>query len=592
MSKINNRRRSGQSMIVLGLVLAVFVLLPIGLFGFEVNRMEIARQQLRVACDAASLAAAATLASSDILDPDEAHTRAIETALTTFQQNAIVGTKLNEAIIAATSDDAPTANQAMIFLEFLDPHNDNQPVSQGDPKGKIIKVSGIFGLEPAFGKFLGLTSVPVRTSSSGGVPMLDVALCFDVSASIDDQTPVTFVRRRWNPTTGRIIYNVTSAAPGSPAGALAQGKIFDIVTPPATGSSVDGVYPQHLSQTSSSQSTHRIYFSEVTGTSGTARGLRGTTNAGSPPGNCPPGTAGIGTSRTYTDLVVNIDGKNQFAGLTTTDGFSFPDIGTLTEAARGNLENNEVFTQSRANTGLPANIQPRAGYQAAYFKLAAVNERPLQDAKDASQDFFTIMNTNTDGHFCLVGFSSTAGTSATSYDREDNVDASYPAAGQLNCPVPMISLNSTKGTTKYDEVLAAIEPTVPVSGTNIGDAVNTAVNQLRNNSRPGAKKAIVVFTDGQPTSGGPLNSDPWTNARRAAVNARDNGIAIYTIGLAQTPAIIPGEVAILNDTNPNPNTGGIAAIAGNGGKFFLVTRVEDLRLTFENIARQLVQLVK
>jgi hypothetical protein len=579
-------------MIVLGLVISVFLLLPIGLFGFEVNRMEIARQQLRVACDAASLAAAATLASSDILDPAEAQTKAIETALTTFQQNAVVGTRLSETVIAATGDDVPTANQALIFLEFLDPHNDNSPVSLGDPKGKIIRVNGIFGLEPAFGKFLGLTSVPVRTTSSGGVPMLDVALCFDVSASIDDQTPVTFVRRRWNPTTGRIVYNTASTASGSPAGTLAQGKIFDILGPPPTGSSVDGIFPQHLSSTNSSQSTYDLYFSEVSGASGSAVGLRGTTNAGSPPGNCPPGKAGIGNSRTFTDLVVNIDGKNQFAGLTTSDGYSFPDTATLVEAARGNLENNTVFSNSKAGTGLPVNIQPRAGYQATYFKLASANEHPLQDAKDASEVFFTIMNTNTDAHFSLVGFSNTAGTSATSYDTEYNVDSSYTKAGQINCPVPLITLDATKGVTKFDEVVAAMAPTVPVSGTNIGDAVNTAVNQLKTRSRSGAKKAIVVFTDGQPTSGGPLNDDPWTNARKAAVNAKNAGIAIYTIGLAQTPAIIPGETAILNDTNPNQSTGGIAAIAGNGGKFFLVTRVEDLRLTFENIARQLVQLVK
>ncbi|MGK3850853.1 hypothetical protein ABI057_15820, partial [Enterococcus faecium] len=69
-------------------------------------------------------------------------------------------------------------------------------------------------------------------------------------------------------------------------------------------------------------------------------------------------------------------------------------------------------------------------------------------------------------------------------------------------------------------------------------------------------------------------------------------IPIYTIGLAQVPAIIPGETAILNDTNSNQTNGGIAAIAGNGGKFWLVTSNANLRLTFENLARQLVQLVK
>jgi hypothetical protein len=202
------------------------------------------------------------------------------------------------------------------------------------------------------------------------------------------------------------------------------------------------------------------------------------------------------------------------------------------------------------------------------------------------------MNTNTDAHFCLVSFTSNAGTSPTSYFQTWNVDSNYQQAGSQRFPVPLIPLNRSTLVTNYDAAYAALPTTVATSGTNIGDAVHQAVAQLNTNRRPGSKRAIVLFTDGQPTSGNPLHSDPWTNARRAAQEAKNAGIPIYTIGLAQVPEIIPGEVAILNDTNSNVNNGGMAAIAGNGGKFFLVTRVEDLRLTFENIARQLVQLVK
>ena len=74
----------------------------------------------------------------------------------------------------------------MIYIQFLDPHNNNQPVPIGDPNGKIIRITSSFGLQPAFGKFLGVKNVPIYATSSGGVPDLDVALCFDVSASIDD----------------------------------------------------------------------------------------------------------------------------------------------------------------------------------------------------------------------------------------------------------------------------------------------------------------------------------------------------------------------------------------------------------------------
>ncbi len=586
------RRQTGQSMVALGLIISVFVLLAIGLFSFELNRMELAKEQLRTACDAASLSAAAALASSDNLDTTASQTNAIDTAIATFQQNMIIGTSLATTSQAATQSQTPNANQALLYFEFLDPHNNNQPVALGDPNGKIIRVDGAFGLVPAFGKFLGLGTTTVRATSSGGVPEIDVALCFDVSASIDDQTPVTFIRRQWNPAKAKIDYIVPPTAAGSPAGALAHGRIFDVIGPPAIGSSVDGLYPQNLSDSNSAgKNLYPLNFSEARGMPGAAPGLRGTTNVGSPPGNCPPGTAGTGNQYTFTDMVVNIDGNMAFAG-TSSGAFRFPDIATVVEAARGNLENNTVFVNSKAKTGVPATIQPLAGYQAAYFQAAAANIHPLGDAQTAAQEFLTIMNTNTDAHFCLVAFTSNAGTSATNTYSASNIDGNYGAGGSSNFPVPLIALNPTSGSTNFSTAMAALPKTVAISGTNIGDAVNTAVTQLKNNSRPGSRKAIVLFTDGEPTSGGPLDSDPWTNARKAAVQAQKSGIPVYTIGLAQNASIIPSETAILNDTNSDPNAGGMAAIAGNGGKFFLVTKVQDLRLTFENIARQLVQLVQ
>jgi len=140
-------------------------------------------------------------------------------------------------------------------------------------------------------------------------------------------------------------------------------------------------------------------------------------------------------------------------------------------------------------------------------------------------------------------------------------------------------------------VVSAIQSTRAMGGTNIGAALDQAVQDLQTNGRQGSVKAIVLFTDGEPTLGGPLDSDPATNARLAAAEAATAGIPVYTIGLAQSPAIEPSEIAILNDTNPNPSTGGIAAIAGHGGTFNLVTNSAQLELTFEKIARRLVEIV-
>lgn len=582
------RRPRGQSLMFMGLIIGFFVLGSIGLFGFEVNRLLLARQHLQAACDAAALAGAATLASSDQLNTAQAHDQAINTALNSFRANKIIGVDLNAATLTASVSDTPLANQALLFVEFLDPNNNNTPVSVGDPAGKIVRVSAMFGAQPNFGQFLGLQSVPLRYTSSGGVPDLDVVLCFDVSGSIDDQTPVTFVKRYWNSGTSKNVYSICSTKSGSPAGSTANGLLYDILGPPATGSRTNAMPPQYLGI--SNQSDHRwgLTFSED---SSSYKGLRGT-NTGAPPGNYSNPSLPTSSTTTYTDLVVNIDGKTVFGGLTTPAGYAFPNVATLVEAARGNLETNAVFTASKANTTLPSSVIPKTGYQAEYLSYAAKNLHPLYDAQVASQEFFTIMNTNTSGHFSIVAFSDSAGSKSYSSYTAYNVDSTYTGGGQKSYPIPFVALNKTTGVTNYSNCYNALPTTVATTGTNIGDAVSQAVTQLTTNSRPASKKAIVLFTDGQPTVGGALSSDPWTNARQAAVQAKNAGIPIYAIGLAQNPEIIPNETAILNDTNSSTTNGGMAGIAGNGGKFFLVTDVNNLRLTFENIARQLVALVK
>lgn len=569
-------RNKGQAVIVMGMAIALLFLLAVGLYAFELNRLEVARQQLQSACEAAALAGAATLAGSDEKDPYAAHANAMATALHEFQQNSVAGTSLGGAEQSVSANVSPAPGESNIYIEFLDPHNNNAPVQQGDSNGKIVKVYGALGFQPAFGKYLGLGNLPLRSVASGGVPQLDVVLCFDVSASIDDQTPVTFVRRQWNSSKNKIDYIKTPTASGSPAGSIAEGTLYSIIGPPPTGSACDALPPQQLSVASQGDHSYRLNFN------GTLR-----SNDNSPPGNKSKSVS-IGT-RDFTDLVVNIDGNKTFNGFTY-KGYYFPDVATLVEASRGNLENSNVFTNSNADKGVPSTVKPMVGYKAAYVEIARKNIHPLFDAQEACQTFLDIMNTNTDAHFSLCCFTSDAGDSPTDTVSNYNVSNGYGGMGSF--PNYLISLKSGLDT-GYTECRADIANTVAISGTNIGDAVYTAVQQFKSSgTRNGSKKAIVVFTDGQPTSGNPLSNDPWKNARMAAVEAKKIGVPIYTIGLAQVPAIIPGETQILNDTNKDQNSGGIAAIAGNGGKFWLVTNNSNLRLTFENLARQLVQLVR
>jgi hypothetical protein len=214
------------------------------------------------------------------------------------------------------------------------------------------------------------------------------------------------------------------------------------------------------------------------------------------------------------------------------------------------------------------------------------------------------MNNNTEAHFGFVSFSTDAGTTAGETIGAPIISSSY-AGGNANYPRPGITLNETA--TKYTEILGVIPTTVAYGSTNIGDALLKAKDMLVAHKRPGAKRAIVLFTDGQPTAPGSGNT-PWSHARSIAQQIKNEGMPIYTIGLAQTSAIIPGECNILNDDpsksvsytdqngitqsyTPGGGNPGVSYIAGNGGKFFLVTSTANLRYTFENIARQLVQLV-
>jgi hypothetical protein len=589
MRSSNHTGKNGQAMVVLTALISLLIVLVVGLFSYEVNRLEVCRSQLRSATEAAALAAAATLASQDNTDPAAAQYEALQTALTTFEANSVAGTSLSTAVLAFNNQDCPQPNNSSLYIQFLDPNNNKAPVNIGDANGKIVSITSAFGLTPSFGNFLGLPNVPLRATALGGVPDLDVVLCFDVSGSMDDQTPVSMVRRQWtgSASTGRIQYIIPPTRSGSAAGTTAQGRIFDIIGPPATGTAVQGLAPQNISQVGSGMKWP-LSFSE----SGSAVGLRGKTNAGSPPGNMPPGTSGTGNTYTITDIVVNIDGNTTFHGFTTTDGYAFPDVATLVEASRGNLESATVFNQSKANTGVPSGVIPRAGYKEKYLAMARENLHPINDSKIASETFFTIMNTNTIGHFSLICFTDNAGSAPSTTVTENKVDSSYSAGGSASYPDPLIALNPATGATNYDTIENILPTTTAIGGTNIGDALNKAVKQLTTSSRVGAKKAIVLFTDGMATVGNPLNSDPSTNARMAAVLAQKAGIPIYAIGLAQNPEIVPLETAILTDQNSNPTTGGVSGIAGHGGKFFLVTNVANLRYTFENIARQLVQLVR
>lgn len=608
------RHNSGAMLVtLLIMVVSVFILLSLGVFSFEGIRAFTARDELRSATESAALAAAAALASSDSTDPVAAHLNSIVAAHAAFNANTIVGNQLATALTATNNSHQPPPAQSSLFIQFLDPNNNNLPTSGPSYlNGTNIKLVGAYTLVPAFN--VGVGTHTIRAEANGRTPMLDLVMCFDISSSMDDQTKLTVVRRRWDPTRpsvlgapGSIVYDVVDAPPGSyqlsNVSPRAAGKMFDIFNCPPQGGGLNAAPPQRLANANGQPCP--LLFDAV---SQQLRNGGAAVDVGTPPGNFPSGSVTWGLT-TFTDMVVNIDDRDDFVSFTY-NGYSFPNLATLVEAARGNLENLAVFSASKANTSIPASVTPRAGYQAAYLAAAYANCEPVATAKQAALRFFQIMKTNTDAHFGLVCFSTNAYTDPLGTYTLSTVDPTYAPAPQGTYPIPGLPL--TIGQANFTQIAGAgpsiipklMAGATPHGATNIGDAVQAATGMLASPaSRPNAKRAIVLFTDGQWTVG----TDPAVAAANTAATNKD--IAIYSIGLALHPALVPREVDTLNDGGAgttysyiDPRNGspgsytatvdGVSKIAGNNGRFFLVTNSNNLNYVFENIARQLVQLMQ
>ncbi|HEY9677326.1 MAG TPA: vWA domain-containing protein [Drouetiella sp.] len=585
------RRNKGQAVTVLMIFLAAFVVAPLCLVAYEMCLYNFSKQQLKACLDSAALAAGATVATSDNLDTSGTQVGAKATALNMFKQNTI----LSYSMASATESSSPTMNpgpgQAMLYFQFLDPVS-RQAVPLGSANGKIIQVSGAFGYTPLFAKFLNLpTTVTAYEMSNGGLPMLDVVLCFDISASMDDFSLVTIVNRysksvTTNGVTKKIAgYNVLNK------GALYNA--FKCTSP--TGTPLNSTFPQELDGGGGAYSF-----------SASARGV----NCGVAPLNSMSSTA-------FTDLVVNVDGTSDMSQGCTINGCTFPanNIGLLVEASRGNFES--IVTATTAGIDYSTwGVTPKAGYFAAYQQAAMAQRHPISDAIIAAQNFFTIMNNDCDAHFSLVSFGSDPGTTAkqvvnpdyaTLGNITDNpssyVSNLYPTDPMVPLPPnPGVMLNPTiaAGTaySNYTAVMSAVQTLVAYGGTNISGALSTALNEFKATSsggqglsRPGAKKAIVLFTDGLPTATS-FGGDPTADARAQAVLANSAGIPIYCIGLCLVPSLQANQTAVLNDTNSNSTTGGIAGISGNNAQFYQATDTSQLNQVFENVARALVNLIR
>jgi len=440
--KARTRDNKGATTVALVLVLAFFVILPLGLLGFEISRFLLIEQMLRGASNAGALAGSAAMASSD-MNQSYANREdwAMYIAGYTFEQNSILNISMsptgtqgctnanlygsNTAFAGFNNQAADTGatpgptvpqwwtpgyQQAAINVALVNVNNQmvNDTGNSANVATQIVVIAYYSDRASFASDLLPLGAFTAVSISRGGLPIIDMDLCFDLSASMDDESPVYFVNRCWNANKLRMQWSVVSGS-----GSTASNTIYGALGPNVTGSAVNIEPPQNLAAASvqptgsvpnKTGNTWYPMFSELifTGYTSPFCGLRSGYNcsSGSPVQNgngytalalpsppaayeqgLPPGnynwktptadfggmaaekapTTGVAPNCIFTDVVFDIPtAEAQGAPYTgpTWQGFNFKgtagawtndptgNVVELVEAARGNLENTAALNKA------------------------------------------------------------------------------------------------------------------------------------------------------------------------------------------------------------------------------------------------------
>jgi hypothetical protein len=629
------RTQTGGGIIFTALFFSFFIILPLILWYFETSRFNLIEQQLHNVTDAAALSGTAGLASA----PQDqgvggGQTIAMQTAVITFEQNSVQSLAFTsnntQASLNGSALPAPnTVNTAVLNIVLVDQNGTG--VNTGDPSAKTMRVTAMVAMPTIFASyFLPVAPFEVATAiSNGGLPQVDIILAFDCSGSMDDQTPIDLMMRRW-------AGGATSTANAVTYRTVTTGNtIYATFGPPFTGTGFNAMQPQNLTYgayTGANANTTGYIFSDGV-YSASLNGLRTATTTGAlipeqggAPGNFNPANTPAHVlpntndptlaayNSYFTDCIVEIGNQTY-----NSNSYTFTNANLTTqraiciEASRGNLEDATSFTNSLAKNRLNGIVSPKAGYYAAYWNGVQQEAQPIGQSRTAADQFFATINASANAHFGLVCFADGAGTGANSTwtgtgTTNNNIDANYAAGGTNNFPIPFIALNPGSSTTdtNFTTVTNAINgnystggSTLPLGATgatDISDALQTAYTELLSGDhRPTAKRATVLFTDGvpnRPTSG----SAPDYGAFTQASNLGGQGIPCFCIGLSQNATIEPHETQVLGDNNPldcpdnSLGMQGIAYLAGNNSTFQMVTNTADLQTAFQNVARALVVL--
>jgi len=278
MQRIHLRDNRGAAVIGLCLALAM-VLMAVCFFVFDMNRMQMAQRQLTAICDAAALAGSAALTSKDVSYEDNTLKLLYTTQLAAeqysknmFAMGNILGDRLYDpAVGSAPSHNSipvywqnnisglanPGGNTVNGLIRLCSPMDNYAIVAAGLSSARAVAVQATFGYVP-YVNMLGVSNVTLPAQSTSGLQKLLVIMVFDCSGSMDDDTSVTAVERRWsypadgkaidgvNNGRGQYVYQVVSS-PGSGSGA---GQLWQVLghddTYQPNGTAVNVLPPQNL----------------------------------------------------------------------------------------------------------------------------------------------------------------------------------------------------------------------------------------------------------------------------------------------------------------------------------------------------------
>ncbi|MBX9567452.1 MAG: VWA domain-containing protein [Candidatus Obscuribacterales bacterium] len=346
-TKTNNRNKNG--FIVIATYLGFLFLLPLGLYAFEVLRIQLCQHQLLAITDAAALAGSSYLSdpSTQEIEPATALKNAKQQALMFIQRNIAASYELTNTELSDTVDtDTPKKGVSKCDILY-------------DAERKIVTAKAALGVEPAFGRFLGITTVPVRAQSHAGVERLDgdVVIVFDMSRSMGFATKSVWAIREWNSVDNKFEYKIKKE--------LTTDSAADQTLPAFPNYRPDVLPNPELVDFSRSEKMKAL---------------------ASAPGE-------VKLAALYEAKMGNLESKEIFN------------------------------SSKAANSDLMKYITPAKGFQDDYQKLALDATQPLADAKSAVTDFVAETSQTKTIHTALITFSGGVSRGPASTQQQDVYDS-------------------------------------------------------------------------------------------------------------------------------------------------------------------------